>query len=445
MTQFEFYKSFQFVLELLFAELLYVYRLPRQNHFVLRLLGSLVVLFLFSWLFPILSNDAFYMSFIFLTIFTVTVLQCKFIFKTTWFTVIFCCTAGYTTQHVAYELYMIVLNLFGANGSTPMGFYGSDFIGMYSNPFLAAMYLFVYTITFFVCFFCFSEKLKAFEELQLKTVFVFLFSIFIFIIDILLNAILVHNLSENAGLLYTIIIGIYNILCCFVSLYLQFAIGIEGQLQSTLDAVKRLYLQAKEQYASSKVNIEAINVRCHDLKHLIYLLENGGTISSPLLKDIKSHISVYESEAKTGNTALDIILTEKGLLCSKSDIRLSCVVGGSELDFMAEEDIYVLFGNIIDNAIEAVMKLEPERRIISLHVKSLNNFLVVNATNYCEGEILFKNGLPRTTKHDKSLHGFGIKSIQYICDQYSGNMSIDIVEGKFVLNVMLMKKKKSED
>lgn len=443
MTQYEFYKSFQFVAELLLAELLYVYRLPRRSFFPLRLIGGLGLLFLFSWLFPILSEDAFYCSFMFLTIFAATVPLCKFLFRTSWLTVVFCCIAGYTTQHIAYEFYTIALNIAGANGGTPMGFYGSDYVGMYSNPFLLALYFAVYVITFFACFFLFSERLNQSEGVTLKTMFVFLFSIFIFVIDILLNAIIIYYMTD-AQKLYLIIVGIYNILCCFVSLYLQFAVALEGEIRSTLQAVQRLYLQAKEQYASSKANIEAINVRCHDLKHLIYLLEHGETVASPLLKDIKGHISVYESEAKTGNVALDIILTEKGLLCNKNDIKLSCLVDGRELSFMAEEDIYVLFGNIIDNAIEAVMKLPPEKRVIALRVRPQNGFLVIKESNYYLEELRFRDGLPQTSKQDKTLHGFGMKSIGFLCKQYDGNFLIETRDGIFHLNVMLRRKAKQQ-
>lgn len=440
MTQFEVYKSFQFVAELLLAETLYVFRLPRRSFFPLRLLAALAAIFLFSYFFPILSNDAFYISFIFLTIFLVSLLLTMFVFKTTWFTVIFCCIAGYTTQHIAYELYIVLLNLIGVMGETPMGFYGSDFIGMYNNLFLLSVYLGTYLFTYFICFYCFSERLKTFDTIQLKTVFVFSFSILIFVIDVLLNAIIVSNLSTDGQTRYMVIFGIYSILCCLISLYLQFTVALEVQLKSTLDSVRRMYDQAKEQYASSKANIETINVRCHDLKHLIYLIENGGTVSSTFLKDIKSHISVYESESKTGNVALDIILTEKGLLCNKNDIRLSCVVDGKELEFMEEEDIYVLFGNIIDNAIEAVMKLESEKRVISIHVRRVNGFLLIKETNYCDGPIKFLNGLPITTKKDKSLHGLGMKSIQYICEQYNGNMSIEQQGDKFCLALLLSNK-----
>ncbi len=435
MTQFEIYKSFQFVLELLLAEMIYVFRLPRRDHFPLRAAGGCAVLFLFSFLFPILSQNAFYCSFMFLTIFAVTVLLCRFVFRVNWFTAVFCCIAGYTTQHVAYEFYMLSLNLLGVNDA-PMGFYGSEFVGMYTNPLLFAIYVFVYTLTFTACFYLFAQRLGSRESVTLKKLFVFFFSIFIFMIDILLNAIIVYNMND-APLVYLVTLGVYNILCCFVALYLQFAVALEGEMRNTLEAVQRLYSQAKEQYASSKANVEAINVRCHDLKHLIFLLENGETVSSPLLKDMKAHISVYESEAKTGNVALDIILTEKGLLCNKNGIKLSCMVNGKDLEFMSDEDIYVLFGNIIDNAIEAVMKTETEKRVISLHVHTLNGFLLIRETNYYANKLVFVDGLPQTDKRDNTLHGFGLKSIRYLCEQYGGNFRIEAKGGVFTLTLML--------
>lgn len=441
MTQFEFYKSFQFVLELLLAETLYVYKLRRRSLFPLRLTVAVALLFLFSWLLPAWADNAFYSSFVFLIIFVASVLLCKAVFKETWLTAAFCCVAGYTTQHIAYETYMLVLNITGANGETPMGFYGSEFVGMFSNPFLAAMYFLVYVLTFFVCFFAFSEKLKPFESVQLKTAFIFVFAIFILIVDIFLNMIVVHYLSSNENVLYLIVVGVYNILCCCVSLYLQFEVALKKKLENTLDTVQRLWHEAKEQYAVSKENIEMINVKCHDLKHQIRTLGKEAAVSSDVLKDIENRISIYDSEMKTGNVALDIILTEKSLQCKRKGVKFSCIVDGEKLNFMAEEDIYALFGNIVDNAIEAVVKADPSKRVISLLVKTVNDLLVVKETNYYDDDIRFVNGIPQTTKPDKQYHGFGIRSIQYICERYGGDLTIKAENNVFELNILFFLEK----
>lgn len=58
------------------------------------------------------------------------------------------------------------------------------------------------------------------------------------------------------------------------------------------------------------------------------------------------------------------ILREVGII-------LNCMADGACLDFMDAVDIYTIFGNALDNAIESVSKLEdPEQRMISVMVFS---------------------------------------------------------------------------
>ena len=80
-------------------------------------------------------------------------------------------------------------------------------------------------------------------------------------------------------------------------------------------------------------------------------------------------IDIYDSMLKTGNEALDVIFAEKSLLCRKNDIKLNCIIDGAKLSFMETADIYVLFGNLMDNAMEAVEKLsDVDKRIVSVNV-----------------------------------------------------------------------------
>ena len=95
---------------------------------------------------------------------------------------------------------------------------------------------------------------------------------------------------------------------------------------------------------------------------------------------------------------------------------------GTLLDFMAEMDISALFGNVLDNAIESVEKLDDkEKRLIHLSVAKQKNFLRIRSENYTEEKITFKNGMPVTTKKDKRFHGFGMKSIQRACGTTGSN------------------------
>ena len=433
MTQFEFYKSFLFVVELMVAELLFLTRKNRKNFFVARLLTSVVVVCSIAYFLPVGTNSPFWCAFLFAAIFFLTVLAGKFMFNESWFTILFCTFAGYTIQHLSYELYNIFLVLF--NSSSASGFYGSSsFTAIFPNLFIFALYLSIYILCYFLGYLFFASKLEKSTQIKLQKYFVFVFAVVIFVVDILLNAFVVYD-SDEALVKYSVIIGIYNILCCVISLYLQFEVATRRQVEIEYDAMREIWNVQKKQYEMSKQNIEIINMKCHDLKHQIHSVA-GDTIGKDVLSELEKHISIYDSSAKTGNDALDVILTEKSLLCNKENINFGYIVDGEKLNFMKKEDIYALFGNIIDNAIEAVLKLEEAKRVISLKVKSSGKMLVVNAFNYFVGSLNVENNEIKTIKQDKAYHGFGIKSIKYISEAYGGNVNITAENGVFSLTII---------
>ena len=109
-----------------------------------------------------------------------------------------------------------------------------------------------------------------------------------------------------------------------------------------------------------------------------------------------------------------------------------------DLKFIKEVDLYSLFGNIIDNAIEAVSKLEDETlRCIGINIHTIGNFISIKVDNYYMGDIQFsKEGKPITSKENKDYHGYGISSIQAIVEKYNGSMSIKTEGNIFILNIL---------
>ena len=101
-------------------------------------------------------------------------------------------------------------------------------------------------------------------------------------------------------------------------------------------------------------------------------------------------------------------------------------------------DLYALFGNAVDNAIEAVENVEdPEKKYIGLTVRLVGKFYSVHLQNYTREKVSFENGLPQTGKPDKNNHGYGVKSMQMLVKKYGGEISF-IQEGDiFNLNMIL--------
>jgi sensor histidine kinase regulating citrate/malate metabolism len=149
-------------------------------------------------------------------------------------------------------------------------------------------------------------------------------------------------------------------------------------------------------------------------------------------------ISVFESQNKTGNSVLDTVLTGKSLQCGEYNINFTCVADGTLLDFMEALDICSIFGNALDNAIESVKELaDSEKRLIRLAVFSQNDFLMLRIENYYEGNLQFEDDLPLTTKKDKQMHGYGLKSIRSAAEKYGGTMSIKTDDNWFTINVLI--------
>ena len=72
--------------------------------------------------------------------------------------------------------------------------------------------------------------------------------------------------------------------------------------------------------------------------------------------------------------------------------------------------------------------------------------VVIHMENYCNEKIEFLNDLPQTKKNQE-VHGFGTKSIKYICEKYGGKVTFRVADNKFLLNAVipLRKEKKNEN
>lgn len=456
LTQLFWYRPL-FMTELLLGEIMFVYRLGRHPDFFKRLPLAILFCYIVAFAFPIASYSALYCSFMFICLFAATVLALRFIFTEPVSNLLYCAIAGYTVQHVAFEIHDLLVVILGLNGGAPLDFYGSTvftigqmefpFIQISSEFYLLALflyilfknliYLFVYIGIYSLVWVLFGSKLQKNDILQLKTQSVFVLAIIIILVDVVFSSIITYSVRPEGEISTDrIMIYIYNIFCCFLALYIQFELPVRNKLKRDLETANHLRHHEQEQYKISKENIELINMKCHDLRHQIRSIGTKSALSNGTVEEIESVVSIYDSYVKTGNETLDIIFTEKSLVCGKKNIRFSCMVDGVGLNFINESDLYSLFGNMIENAIEAVENLEEDKRIISLSVKRVSELLVVNIHNYFSGNLNVENGNFMTTKGDKAYHGYGLKSITAICEKYGGEISISADDDVFNINII---------
>lgn len=206
------------------------------------------------------------------------------------------------------------------------------------------------------------------------------------------------------------------------------------------DAISQLFQKQYEQYKLAVDNSELLRKEMHDMKHYVAALKNEDDPirRAEVLEDMEQAIAIQEAFMNTGNQVLDVILTTKSLQCEKKGITLNAMVDGDILSDMHVKDLCSLFGNILDNAIEATQLVsDVEKRLITLSVRKKNQFIIIECENYVEHALEEINGLPKSTKTDTIHHGYGLKSIQKIAEKYGGGMTLSVNDGWFHLKVLL--------
>jgi hypothetical protein len=225
-----------------------------------------------------------------------------------------------------------------------------------------------------------------------------------------------------------------------ILLIVQVVQNREAALRVELAAEDELLRKQYEQYRLFKENDEALSLKYHDLKQRIAVLsaEASAEKRKTYLADIEQTLTTRASENATGNPVLDTLVNSKALDFGKKGGAIIFQSPPGVLRFMDTIDICSLFGNMLDNAMEA-LALEPagDKKTIRLLLEMSGGFLRVACENYSPITPAFKDGVPVTNKEDKANHGFGVKSMAAVSLKYHGNITFSAENGWFVVRALL--------
>ncbi|MBS6466511.1 MAG: sensor histidine kinase [Clostridium sp.] len=181
----------------------------------------------------------------------------------------------------------------------------------------------------------------------------------------------------------------------------------------------------------------------HDMKnHLIGLrsLIKEGDVqrAENYLDGLLDDIEIVEEKICSGNVVVDTLVNAKYTLAKKMHIKTDIQVCiPNEFKFQ-DKHLMVILGNIIDNAIEASMKLPEEERyikLIILYQKKMLNILIIN--NYNGRTRKNRWGEFITTKEEQVYHGLGLSAIKQAIDYYNGEVKITEKNGKFQVSILI--------
>ena len=139
------------------------------------------------------------------------------------------------------------------------------------------------------------------------------------------------------------------------------------------------------------------------------------------------------------NIVLETIINAKLAICDDYDIKTYISIMNGAFDFMSQDEIGILLGNLFDNAIEA--SKNSKKKSIELQGWKDGKYTLLLMKNSIDETVLGKNKTLMTTKSDKNNHGYGIKSINRIVNNYNGYIEYYEKKGYFVSYIYMQREK----
>lgn len=237
----------------------------------------------------------------------------------------------------------------------------------------------------------------------------------------------------------------YFVLIAFgIGLLFLVAWMIQRDYQTRMqNRILRLQLQ-EEQNMYEKVNsiYEQTRILNHDLKHYLTVVlgllvnENYEEAKQKVIELIGNRMEIA-MVLYTASDCINAVLNDKLLACRKKDIDLRIQVSGTVGE---NQDLHVaiILANLLDNAIEAAEK--NGSRTVILDMYEIKGMYTIVVKNQIRSSVLKANPKLSTTKRNKVMHGYGLKSVKFLLHELEGKLVLDEEDGWFISQASFVRK-----
>ena len=350
-----------------------------------------------------------------------------------------CYADSFITCGICYEVFLISIPILTEGVGMLIGyaFYQGNVIAIIDGASLMRWEIYVITLIVRILILCFSYLMCRNFTYQVNYKdFLLLTTVFIFTILFFMSDVYMHlNLGVAGDRLHYIVSTVLPAAGIMTFLYAKNTMYLRAQEQR--DKMQIAQLQQQFAYYQEKMkDEERIRSIYHDLKNHLLVMENRQNTEETrqMAETLRSQIADYEDYVHTGNEFLDIILKDKAAKAREKQIDFSAMVDFHGIDFMEPLDISTIFGNAIDNAIEASENLPEYKRLITVKAERVRDMLLITIENNTAPGNHLTEG---TTKKDRFVHGFGIPNIKKAVEKYGGQCSFQQEERTYRLNILI--------
>lgn len=197
----------------------------------------------------------------------------------------------------------------------------------------------------------------------------------------------------------------------------------------------------KKSIADKDAFVKEMKAVRHDIKNqLLTIMQYADEGKN---NDIKEYVNVLTNNylpnilnyINTNNEAFDAVINSKIAVCNQKNIFMEVNIKQDTNISIPPVEIAVLFGNLLDNAIDAAKDTNEKR--ITLDIQKNASYLIIFVSNSIKSSVLKDNKNLETSKPDKELHGIGIKSIKNIVEKHNGMIQFYEEEDEFCCHIMI--------
>lgn len=248
------------------------------------------------------------------------------------------------------------------------------------------------------------------------------------------------------------------VLFSYFLLFIHFeSVQVRREAEKRLRETERYMLLQKKYYAEIDRGIRAQRDLLHDIRHHLLavdaLAKNGNYAElSRYVENLQENYGRRFTKRYCGNVTVNAVLGGYLEIAEEKGISISPeldIPGNIQID---EFDLCVLFGNAVENAIEACLRIPAEsgrfaNRAIAIKARIESDRLIVMIANSCPDDPVAHDDLhEESVRYPSSkgdLGGIGLESVRSVVERNNGCLSFEKRGGTFILSAVLCTRESS--
>jgi hypothetical protein len=235
------------------------------------------------------------------------------------------------------------------------------------------------------------------------------------------------------------ILLLVSILCSFILLCFTI-ISTHEKTQKRIEAefAKNLVSSSREHYQKMNELYDKLRILRHDFKFHLNVAKNmlhsgNAEEANEYLTNAEHQLAEYEIKKYCENIILNAFITSYAERCAELNIEFSAKIEFSDSLSIPSYDMCIILGNLLENAVEANLKLKS-RRSIEIATQNTDAQLLIMVKNNFDGIIRCENGVPMSLKTDG---GFGLRSTREVIAHHGGNVITEWDNNTFTVYVAI--------